>query len=58
MDIIVLRRKNDYISFLYGCPDIWEAGETEEVAIGKLMISLYNRKGFNVMITRRLSSEL
>ena len=54
MDIIVIRRNADYMAFLYGHPDIWESGETEEYAIGKLVISLYNRKEFNVSITRRL----
>lgn len=57
LDIIILRRSSDYMAFLYGKKDIWEVGESEEEALGKLMISLYNRHENYILITRRIENE-
>lgn len=44
MKITVEKRSSDYIAYVSNNPYIWECGETEVIAIGKLMValSLYN----------------
>lgn len=43
MNIVILKRQNDFMAYLEGNISKWESGNTPEEAIGKLIISLYGR---------------
>lgn len=39
-DIVTEQRTHDWIAYVDGYPEVWEAGQTEAQAIGELVISL------------------
>lgn len=42
MEYVTEKRSSDWIAYIKGHPEMWEAGETEDEAVQKLIVSRGN----------------